>query len=283
MLKLRVSDLDAWVDFLEPEFEEFEISTEQFIAKMRGFEDATWEMQGGRAFHAVMEGAAIGDDVGAFEADGHLFTFSCDVEIPAYPIREGAIVTKVYDTPVGPVELRGRTDARDPVRRAIADFKVSFSTVDLARYGESMQWRAYLDMTDCTRFDYHVFDAFVSKVDLGKNVVPLPVEIRGHYPLTLWAYPEMSGEVRQRVIELADFVTRAIPDLMYWRSRGGREARAQQLAAEAAAKEKAEGDELQGQLQMSLDEAQAASANALFKSVVDERLRSLKRDMDGHE
>lgn len=202
MIRLRVTDLDQWVRYVEPEREEFAVSTEDFLAQMRRESPETDAMRSGSAFHTLLENAAAGDDVDDVEVDGFRFTFGGDFPVEAAPIRE-TLVEKVYQTPSGPVLLRGRIDGE--FAGGAVDYKLSTSTYDAERYAGSLQWKAYLDMTGGKWFRYLVFQAKRKDSD---------VWIHDLHPLTLWAYPEMGDEVRRRVCELAEFVASHVPELV---------------------------------------------------------------------
>lgn len=203
MIRLRVGDLDQWVRFVEPERPEFEVTIEDFLAQMRRESVATPEMNAGSAIHEVLEKAALGDAIGTIDAGGHVFHFEGDFTVTAMPEREGEIIEKVFDTPSGPALLRGRTDARDPFE--VVDYKLTFSTFDAERYADSLQWRAYLDMTGRTKFRYVVFKAKWK----GPEII-----VQEQHELVLWAYPGMTAEVHTRVIELSEFVARHVPALV---------------------------------------------------------------------
>lgn len=204
MIRLRVSDLDAWVRFVEPERPEFEVSTDDFLAYMRRESGQTEEMLAGVAFHSLLETAKIGDEIDCLfgvEHDGFRFRFDGDLHLPLPAEREPEVMESVYSTRVGPVLLRGRIDAA-PMPRFLDDYKLTFSPFDAERYADSLQWRAYLDMKPGIRFRYLVFEATRRNRD---------VSIFGVHELTFWSYPEMHREVCDRVGQLAEFVRDHVP------------------------------------------------------------------------
>lgn len=206
MLSLRVSDLDQWVRYCEPEIPEFEVSLDDFLAYMRRKAPQTIDMQAGQAFHSLLEHANVGDafsdGLTATESEGFRFHFDIEAELALPAFREKTI-QQVYKTSVGPVLLRGKIDGQD-LLEAI-DYKLTTSPFDAERYASSLQWRAYLDMTELKRFRYLVFQAKREEVF---------VRIFDLHEFKLWAYPGMSQEVRQRVDELARFVSVHVPELM---------------------------------------------------------------------
>lgn len=200
MIRLRVTDLDLWVRFLEPEREEFEVSLDDFLRQMRRESPATPDMKAGQAFHTLMERAQTGETLDGgltgIEQDGFYFHFTEDFEVELPRGREDS-VERIYQTPSGAVLLRGKVDASDPV--TVTDYKLS-STFDAERYAASLQWRAYLDMTGAKRFRYLVFE--------GRRDERGDVWIYGLHRLEFWSYPEMHADVERRVGELADFLRR---------------------------------------------------------------------------
>lgn len=202
MLRLTVSILDSWMCFAHPREEYMEIDLDEFMARLLKRQPETPEMRAGSAIHEVLERAAVGDEIGSITANGVVFHFDGDFVVTAKPEREGAIIEKVYPTMVGPVLLRGRTDARTD---EVTDYKLTFSTFDAERYAESLQWKSYLDMTGRKRFRYEVFTA---KWD-GPEVI-----VRDQHSLTLWAYPEMGGEVQRAVDELSEFIVTHVPQML---------------------------------------------------------------------
>jgi hypothetical protein len=205
MIRLSVSHLDMWVGFLEPALPQFEISTEQFIAKLRKQVPPTPAMKAGTALHSLLEHAKPGAEWGSVEGveyAGYRFYFDMDEQLELPVVREPEVIEKVFDTSVGPVVLRGRIDGEDRVKRII-DYKLT-EKLDVERYGSSLQWPAYLLMKQRQRFRYIVFDAKVN----GKK---REVHINAIHNLDFWAYDGMEREVHRRVEELADFVSRAMP------------------------------------------------------------------------
>lgn len=200
MIRLRVSDLDSWIRFVEPAMPEFEVSLEDFLAQMRRESIPSEDMRCGQAFHTMLEKATSGDYFDGEEVEGFTFSFGGNFEV-AIPAEREAMIEKVYETKFGPVLLRGKFDGRDS--GIVTDYKLTTSTFDAERYAESLQWRAYLDMTGDRQFRYLVFQAKRRDRDVWVHDV---------HPLTFWAYPQMSSDVAKRVEELAEFVSLHLPD-----------------------------------------------------------------------
>lgn len=203
MIRLRVSNLDQWVNYLEPEIEAFEVSTEEFISQLKREAPANDAMLAGTAFHSLLErvkaGAEIEDGV---EVDGFTFRFDTDYDLYIPPVREEETPLRVFDTPAGPASLQGRTDARDGW--TVIDYKLT-SRFNAERYGKSMQWRAYLLLTGARRFRYLAFENKRKERD---------VVIRDIHELDFWRYDGMEEEVERRVRELAEFVYAHVPELV---------------------------------------------------------------------
>ena len=205
MIRLRVSDLDAWVGFVEPERPEFEKPTEDFLAYLRREEPPTEAMKAGIALHSLLETAEIGEEFGddGVEQDGFLFIFYADCELELPMEREPEVMEWVIDTPSGLVLLRGRIDSRDATG-LVTDYKLT-ARFDAERYGRSLQWKAYLAMTGERSFRYLVFEA-KRRDDM--------VAIKDIHDLTFHRYSGMEEEVARRVAELAAFVAEHVPSLV---------------------------------------------------------------------
>lgn len=207
-IRLRVTDLDAWVRFIEPERPEFEISLETFLAQMRREEPPTLDMQAGAAFHAMLEHATVGELDGLIEplvCESFRFQFDGDWTL-ALPVCREWSVEKVIPTPSGDVLLRGRLDGHDgEADGEIIDYKLTFSGFDAERYADSLQWKAYCDITGARKFRYLVFEA--KRRDNN-------VWIYGMHELVMFTYPEIGADVQRRVAELAEFVVQYVPSLI---------------------------------------------------------------------
>lgn len=206
MIRLRVSDLDQWVRYVEPAMEQFEISTEEFLRMMRREEPPTDDMLAGSALHSLLEHAKEGDEFDCLvgvERDGFRFRFEGDFTLPLPIEREPEVMERVFETLSGPVLLRGRIDGRE-ADETITDYKLS-SSFDAERYAGSLQWRAYLLMTGARRFKYVVFQSKRTEHD---------VWVYEMHQLVFWRYPEMEADVHRRVGELAEFVAAHVPGLV---------------------------------------------------------------------
>lgn len=219
MIRLRVTDLDQWLKYTEPEQEEFEISTEDFIAYLRREDSPGEAMIIGRAFHSALENqtgelrmlaaawAQKGNPVelDELEQDGYRFQFlaDCPIDVPLF--RE-QMVEKEYHSKHGPVLLRGKLDGLSGIDAI--DYKLTFSQFNAERYAASMQWRAYLDMTGARRFRYGVFRGKPDRID------PATIKVEEFHPFDQWTYPGIGADVQRRVSQLADFVASHVPELI---------------------------------------------------------------------
>lgn len=205
MIRLRVSMLDAWVAYIEPERPEFEVSTEEFVSQLKREAEANDAMRAGTAFHSLMERAVEGVEYGdleGIEVDGFRFYFDGDFSVPLPALREHETEPMVFDTPSGPVSLQGRVDARNSF--TVTDYKLT-GRFDAERYGRSLQWRAYLLLTGCRRFRYLAFENKRKGSD---------VWISDIHALDFWAYPKMWDDVERRVYELAEFIAAHVPEMV---------------------------------------------------------------------
>ena len=204
MIRLRASNLDAWVRFIEPERPEFEVSAEDFIAQLRGEMEPNDAMLSGTAFHSLLErlrvGAVVAND--GLEVDGFRFFFDADYDLAIPAVREVQAPERLFLTPSGPVVLTGRPDARDGF--TVTDYKLT-GRFDAERYGDSLQWRTYLLLAGCRRFRYVAFECKRKERD---------VFIHSVHELDFWRYEGMEADVERRVAELAEFVAAHVPEMV---------------------------------------------------------------------
>ncbi len=206
-VKLRVTDLDSWEAFVRPEIEAFELTLEQILARLNRQDSESDEMRAGTAFHKLLENARAGDVLdGGLEGialDGWVFHFDGDFQVQL-PWHREELVEREIQTPYGMVLLRGKTDGSGGLEAV--DHKLTFGQFDAERYADSWQWRAYLTMLGVKRFRYLVYQA--------RKLTDEHVWIYAVHELTFWAYPEMEGQVKRQVTELAEFVVKNVPTLI---------------------------------------------------------------------
>ena len=216
MIRLRVSDLDSWQAYADPQFEDAGIDLEELLRRLRREEiEKPPIMRAGSALHSFLEHARAGDTVGSHNGvivDRVCLRFDTDFDLVLPAEREPAIIEHTFETPSGPVLLRGRIDARDnDPWSTITDYKLSQS-FSAERYARSPQWKAYSLMAGAKRFRYLIFE---SKQDLVLDVdFEIDVYVHDVHELVFWPYPEMEQEVKEVVCELAAFVKQYVPGLV---------------------------------------------------------------------
>lgn len=213
MIRLRVSDLDSWLQYVDPPHEGMGLSTEQFLTRMQRGGAKSAAMLAGSALHKVLETAQAGDEFGEEEGvlqDGVCLRFGISYELALPVEREPEITEHIFHTRYGDVLLRGRIDARE-ADATVVDYKLS-GRFDAERYGRSMQWRAYALMKKAKRFKYLVFQSKQEFVYDDRECF-LDVWIHDVHELVQWSYPEMEAEVQVVVSDLAGFVVEHVPAL----------------------------------------------------------------------
>jgi len=151
-------------------------------------------MARGSAFHKCLEKAFQGS-VERLEADGYTFTFSGNFQLFLPEIREFR-GTKDY----GGIAVTGKVDAHQG--RLICDHK-STSSFDAERYLHGYQWRLYLDIFDCDRFLWHVFE--MEEVD--RQVY----QVFGMHILEQYRYPALTADCTRLAHDCRDFCNVYLP------------------------------------------------------------------------
>lgn len=148
--------------------------------------------------HSMLESLVYTDYVEGYWFDGINYCISewiinidCDIEVPVPIIRESPVTAVIAGCPI-----KGTVDAIDGY--CVYDHKFT-GQVDIEKYMESMQWKAYLLMTGRMKFVYNLFTV---KVDDTENIMT----IRDYTPLILWGYPGMREEVEQTIIEYRELL-----------------------------------------------------------------------------
>lgn len=200
MIRISVSDLESMRYWRAND----EGTMEQLLARLRHAEPPTPQMEAGRAFARLMEGARAGA-IDVETVDGWTFDFSgIDHEIALPAVRE-LKAEKLYQTPHGPVTLVGKVDSING--RTVHDQKLT-ERWDAERYLDSLQWRSYLVMFDAVEF---VYDVFLGKYERDGGHV---VEIRDYQPMRFFTYPDLAEHVRAAVFDLARVIATYVPDLV---------------------------------------------------------------------
>lgn len=203
MIRISVSDLETYRYWKASD----DSTVEGLISRLTKQDPPTPQMEAGRAFAKLVEHAserALFEE----EQDGWTFFFHFDAEITWPHVRE-LKTEMVIQTPVGPATLVVVCDAMDG---RVHDAKLTES-IDVERYLDSLQWRAYLAMFGAKEFVYHLFKAKYERepgrTDEGgtyhKGAVRKgPVMIEGYEAVRFFAYPKMREDVERAVCELAE-------------------------------------------------------------------------------
>jgi hypothetical protein len=196
----RASKLDEYRAYLSGEmYDGSEYTAEEFIKRMTAHAESP-AMAAGTAVHALIENAQFGEIKAHSDAHGWHVHFDLDADAAIPEARE----VPLQRTHKG-ITLFGRCDAIST--RAVHDIKTT-SAIDIDRYLDSYQWRAYLWMSGRQRFHYDIFRV---KVEDDIKVVT----VLEYVPLKLSAYPNLDRDV-ERLLEEFDACIRslAIPEIM---------------------------------------------------------------------
>jgi len=165
------------------------------------------QMAAGRAFAKFFESAPIGYAGTECEIDGWRFSWELDAELEIPDVRELKAEMR-FETPSGPVTLVGMVDGLDG--RAVHDQKLT-ENWEAENYLDSLQWRAYLVMLSATTFVYDVFTCRYKR-DKDRQIVPGTAAVTGYHRMPFYTYPDIQGDVRRAVNELAAIVARYLPE-----------------------------------------------------------------------
>lgn len=190
MYRISPSMLDGISFYRQNDF----ISFPDFLARVRGDSDAaSFAAAGtGKTLHRMLENASVGD---CFESVGGTVAVMADTEIEAFPLRELKAV-KVLQTRFGRVAISGIADAVNG--NEVIDYKVTFSSFPAEKYFDSLQWRIYLWMFECTNFRYIIFQGRESK----KN----GMSIDSVSEIFLFRYPNLESDVTRSVEDYISFL-----------------------------------------------------------------------------
>lgn len=192
-MRISVTDLESWRYWLESE----DATMDDLLRRLAHVEPPTRKMQAGRAFAKFIEGAQLGEMVDSAIVDGWTFHFDCYAKMVKPVVHEMKVESTVL-TPHGPVTLVGKVDMLSGIvvrdQKLIEQFEVE------GKYTDSLQWRAYLWMLKCQRFDY---DIFVGKVEDDTQ----EVVIRDYHGVSFYTYPELERDVTTAVNMVASILT----------------------------------------------------------------------------
>jgi hypothetical protein len=206
MMRLSVTHLDSFQYWRGQE----SLTLDHLLTELRGEVAPTPAMLASRAFHKVLEDVPAGLLDGRVIKDGYVFDFSglkdgvatFDGVVTLPNCRELKVEREIA-TPSGPVVLAGKVDALTGL--TVSDWKLT-ERVDMEKYADSWQWRAYLWMLEAERFEYHAFLAKYSAKD------PNVVAIAGYEVFPLYTYASIGADVTQVVGDLARTVKGRLPE-----------------------------------------------------------------------
>lgn len=190
----RVSMLEAFRQWEQDEDAELD----DLLAKLRGDWPESAAMAAGTAFHKALEEAPSGLTADELVALGHRFTFAGDFTLPVTRIRE-LRGFKQYQVDGQSIIVTGQVDAIEGLR--IEDHKTT-GRFDPDRYLEGYQWRLYLDIFNCRRFRWNVFEI----AELASEDEVLAFEVRAQHTLEQFWYAELPLHCMGLVTRFARFV-----------------------------------------------------------------------------
>lgn len=149
-MRLSVTHLDAYRLYLDPEVEWMDEAT--LVAQIRGTAPMSPKAALGIAFHKALEcGHCLVDDI---SFDPALLKRVRDRDM-GHPVVSEVKLEKDLTIDGKDVTLVGKVDSmRGLVGREI---KTTQSSIDVERYYEAIQWRAYLYLGGLDRMDYSIF------------------------------------------------------------------------------------------------------------------------------
>lgn len=182
----RASKLDEFRAYLSGElWNGDEYTAAEFVRRMTTFEESP-AMAAGTAVHAIIEKAGFGDLPSRVPQNGWLVHFDLDADVPMPSAREIPMQREHKG-----ILLSGRVDAMDA--NTVHDIKTT-SAIDLDRYMDSYQWRAYLWMSGRQSFVYDIL-----KVKLEEDIKA--VTVQEYVPLKISAYPGLARDVESLLEE----------------------------------------------------------------------------------
>jgi hypothetical protein len=191
----RASRLDEFRRYMSGEhLSGEEYTAAEFVSRLTDPTPPSAAMLAGTAVHSIIETAAFGELPERASQNGWLVQFDLDAELRLPAAREIPLYREHRGIP-----LFGRVDAIDAV--SVHDVKTT-AAIDVDRYMDSFQWRAYLYMSGRKRF---IYDLFRVKVEADIQVVTVLEYVR----LPLTAYPGLSRDV-ESLLEEYDAAIRAL-------------------------------------------------------------------------
>lgn len=199
-LRLSVTQLEAYRCWLENE----EASVEEMVAYLESKTEPSPSMLAGSAFHKVLE-SAQNIPLEYVEQDGFRFDFrELDDELALPAIKEFKFYAQREIEDVI-VTFVGVIDALDS--QAVYDHKLT-SVINLDRYENSMQWRAYLYFLSMPTFTYNLFRKYQPVAEPDLIILKELLQVSFH------AYPEMEADILELTAQLIEFIKQHAPHLI---------------------------------------------------------------------
>lgn len=201
-MRISGSELEQWHLYLE---EEDFIDFQELSQRLQDRRE-TSAMRAGTAFHEFLEhsqACEYGDDI---ELDGFRFVLRLDAELSLPRIRETK-GERTYCIDGHQVILCGTVDTLHG--SSVGDHKLT-EDLDVDRYLESLQWRAYLSIFAANRFTYNVFEA----IDRGMRDGLHERVIKELHQITCHRYPAMEADVLGYLTSYARFLREHFPERM---------------------------------------------------------------------
>lgn len=157
---------------------------------------ANEKMLRGSAFHAVLEAPVRVEAMGEayYEAQGYRFSAAgMDGVLALMP--EGRVPETKAEVLIDGVTLVGKADAI----HGVVGYEAKCSErVDVEKYFDSFQWRAYVRMFNLASVIY----ILAQGRDTGGGFIVIDSVL----PMTLYRYPKLNDDVRRLMLECADFI-----------------------------------------------------------------------------
>jgi hypothetical protein len=182
----RASRLDEFRAYLSGElWSGDEYTAAEFVRRMTTFEESP-AMAAGTAVHKVIEQAGFGEIPEHVDCNGWRIHFDLDANLPMPVFREVPLQREHKG-----ILLSGRCDAMSA--NTVHDTKTT-QAIDVDRYLDSYQWRAYLWMSGRRNF---VYDILKVKLDEEAKLVT----VQEFVPIKVSAYPALSTDVENLLEE----------------------------------------------------------------------------------
>lgn len=204
----RVTMIESFREFLYSGDDEDKpwINEANLIATLQGVESYNVKAAFGTSGHSIIEDApAYKTNTGYKVKD---FVFSDTQVAPLlkfrseHPLMSRELpLAKLYVTPWFDLIITGTCDHLEGIM--MRDTKFKFSTIDMADYMDSCQYKFYLDMADMKYFNYDFF-----KVTNFETMADMPkAKISECESLPLQAYAGMQDDLQGLLYEFGEYIT----------------------------------------------------------------------------